>query len=992
MPLRARAELPQEWLGHRVVEARVVGEQARRVPSEALGVPEGAKLTRALLRELLDRLGQQGRWADVQIDVAPVAGGFAVLVHLTPRIVAKRIEFMGNRVLDDRELGRLLGVREGAEIEQESFAAWASAVREAYEAKGHFESQVRIGLRDTDDPGQKVLRVEISEGPATRITAIVFDGDRLPRRKGLRRVLGFGVGDKADMGRIQEGLRRTEQALRRGGFYAAELGSPRIVRDGTRAQVIVQSRIGPRYEVNFVRTGPLGRSELFRALNLHEERLAGEANLRALEQRLTDTYRRFGFFDAQVTIAMRPFVHEVEFEGERIQEHAVALDVDVEVGDQLEIETLEFPGARHFDEEFLREQMYSYLEEELDGSSVRAPVDSEVADRLGFGGGKQRTSRSVARPMVRDPRRIYYEPAYEAAVAHIRELYLADGFLQVEVGPVSLEREADGSGATARIPVKEGPRTFLYGVRIENNHELTARELVLAADLKRDAPFSYLKLEEARLRVLEAYQEKGFFYAKVEPEVRMSEDGTRAEVTFRVEEGYVVRVGGVEVRGADRSNRRMILDRVRFKPGDLYRPSRARATEDALLALDVFTSVTVAPDERDLPARVKTVVVTVTERKSQWLGWSAGFSTGEGVRGGFEYGYRNLFGSALTASFRGQLGYQFVFLDQQIKERYESLNTSERIEYQTTLTLGVPYLPRLPKTRASVDLSVLSDIQRDFRMQKRSVVGSVVYRPTKRWTFSAAEELESSFFELFAQELTQALPGLATSQIVPEGQNTLTSTQFTAAWDRRDRAYNPRKGVLISGTGEWARTIDAKAQTIGSGEDAKVRRFESNMLRVMGSFAFYIPLAPKLVFASQWRYGRVIHLDPDSESYPNRRFYLGGTNFRGFNQNQMIPQDLEDRNVDARSVVSRGGETFIAGQNELRFPLVGGLYGGLFSDIGNLWAKPSEFDLRKLEVVVGAGLRFQTPVASLAFDYGIRALETHPFALRGAFQFAFQTF
>src|SRR5262249_29146205 len=148
-----------------------------------------------------------------------------------------------------------------------------------------------------------------------------------------------------------------------------------------------------------------------------------------------------------------------------------------------------------------------------------------------------------------------------------------------------------------------------------------------------------------------------FFYAKIEPSVRMSEDGTRAEVTFRVEEGYVVQVGSIEVRGAERSSRAMILNRVRLKVGEPYRPSRARRSEEALLALDVFTSVTVAPDEQDLPARVKTVVVSVTERKTQWLGWSAGFSTGEGVRGGFEYGYRNLFGNALTASFRGQIGY-----------------------------------------------------------------------------------------------------------------------------------------------------------------------------------------------------------------------------------------------------------------------------------------------------------------------------------------------
>ena len=165
--------------------------------------------------------------------------------------------------------------------------------------------------------------------------------------------------------------------------------------------------------------------------------------------------------------------------------------------------------------------------------------------------------------------------------------------------------------------------------------------------------------------------------------------------------------------------------------GDLYRPSLARESQDSLLLLDVFTSVTVAPDEADLPARVKTLVVSVTERKTQWLGWSTGFSTGEGVRGGFEYGYRNLFASAVHASFRGQIGYQFVFLDSEIEQQYEKLDTSQRIEYQTTLTLGIPYIPSLPKNTASVDLTVLSDIQRDFRIQKQSAVVSLRLSPVQ---------------------------------------------------------------------------------------------------------------------------------------------------------------------------------------------------------------------------------------------------------------------
>ncbi|MFT3927111.1 MAG: POTRA domain-containing protein [Myxococcales bacterium] len=991
-PLQARADVPPEWLGQRVLEIKVVGEQAGRVDADKLGIPKGVPLTRGLLRDALERIGEAGRWADVQLDAMAVSGGVALLVHLTPRLLAKRIEFVGNKALENRELARIVGVREESELERELFPEFSRLIRESYEARGYFETRVQITLRDTDDPSAKVLRIEVDEGEPTRIEEIVFVGEPLPRRKGLRRVLGVHAGDIADRERIDEGLRKTEQTLREAGFYAAEFSDVRIVRRGLEARVTVRSRVEPHYEVEFRNPGPLSRSELFEAMALQEERLAGDANLRAAEQRLLDTYRRYGFRDASVTIEAVPRVEVIEFKGEHWEERSMVLQVSIEPGEQLVVVDFAFPGATHLETDVLREQMHSYLEEELSGSSLREPVDSEVADHIGMGGGAARTQRTVPKPIVRDPRRLYYGPAYDAALNHIRELYRADGFLDVALGTPSFEPAPDGTGKIAVIPITEGPRTFLYAVQIENNHELASAELLREAALVRDAPFSYLKLEEARLRMVSMYQEKGFFYAKVDPSVRMSDDGTRAEVTFHVEEGYVVMVGAVEVRGLDRSSRSMVLNRVRLKEGKPYQPSLARQTEDDLLALDIFTSITVSPEEPDLPARVKTVIISVTERKTQWLGWSAGFSTGEGVRGGFEYGYRNLFGHALTASFRGQIGYQFVFLDQQIQNRYESLTTQQRIEYQTTLTLGVPYIPHLPRTQANVDLTVLSDIQRDFRMQKQSVVTSFVYRPNKRWTFNLAEEIEESDFFLFVDQLKNALPTLQTSSLVPEGQNTLASSQFTFTWDRRDRAFNPHKGVLLSLTNEYAHTVNPQFQTIGRGDNMRRAKFESNMLRFMASFAFYIPFAPKLTFASQWRYGRIVHLSKDSQSYPNRRFYLGGTNFRGFNQNQMIPQDLEDNRENTTAIASRGGQTFIAGQNELRFPLVGDLYGGLFADVGNLWANPKNLDIRQLELVVGAGLRFQTPVASLAFDYGIRALDIAPFDIRGAFQFAFQTF
>jgi outer membrane protein insertion porin family len=994
----ARADVPAEWLGEKVVSVHVIGEAAGRLQERELGVPLGAPLNRALLRAALDRLGQQGRWSDIQIDAVRVEQGVALLFHLVPRLVVRRVDIVGNRALDNREVARVVGLREDSEIDRESFAEVQAALREEYATHGYYDAKAQIVLRDTDDPARKVLRIELREGAPTRIAGVQFRGEALPRRRGVRRLLGLGLGDPADLPRIQEGLDETELLLRRSGYHAAELGQPTLERSGHRARVIVQSSIGPRFEVRFEGAGPISRSELYANLALDQERFSGEGSLRGIEQKLSELYRRYGFRDVRVSAEAEEQVRTVPGRaGERWEEHVMVIGVRIATGAQTVVDAITFPGASHFGTSFLREQVYSYLEQDLPGSSFREPVDSEVVDQLGLGGTHDRRAREVQKPILLDPRRMFHAATYARAVEHIRELYRAEGFLEVNVSEVQLASLQEPNHVIAIISLAEGPRTFLHDVHVENNRQLSGRALLSAAGLSREAPFSYLKLEEARLRMVSACQEQGFFFAKVEPSVRRSEDGTRAEVTFRVEEGYPVRVGAIEVRGAERSKQAMIMDRVRFVLGDLYRPSLARETQDALLRLDVFSSVSVGPDEPNLPSRVKTVVVTVTERKTQWLGWSAGFSTGEGVRGGLEYGYRNLFGSAVHASFRGQLGYQRVFLDSTIKENYLSLPPNKRTEYQATFSLGLPYVPRAPKIALGLDVSVLADIQRDFRMQKESGVASLLYRPHRRWTLSAAEELEFSDFGLFVEQPLEIIGNLTPDDFVPEGRNTLLSSQLTGAWDMRDRSFNAHRGFLISVTSEWARTLKGESRSYIEDGVNMVRDFKSNLLRFTASFAFYVPLSARVTFASQTRYGRVVHLVYGSEAYPNRRFYLGGTNFRGFYQNQMVPQDLEDKRVPGQGIVSRGAEVFVASQNELRFPLVGELYGGVFVDAGNLWTNPQELNLRKLEPVVGLGLRFQTPVASLAFDYGVRLPtrnneSTHSSGVEGAFQFSFQTF
>ena len=68
-------------------------------------------------------------------------------------------------------------------------------------------------------------------------------------------------------------------------------------------------------------------------------------------------------------------------------------------------------------------------------------------------------------------------------------------------------------------------------------------------------------------------------------------------------------------------------------------------------------------------------------------------------------------------------------------------------------------------------------------------------------------------------------------------------------------------------------------------------------------------------------------------------------------------------------VGSQGGELYVLGKAEFRFPAIGQIDLGVFFEAGNLWLEsPNAFTLR---TVAGAGVRYMTPIGPLALDVGV---------------------
>jgi outer membrane protein assembly complex protein YaeT len=965
----SRAEIAADLVGEPILEIEVAGEAAAIAPAREVGIPLGAPLNRGVVRAAIQRLIESGRFTDVQIDAEPMPGGVKLTVWLTPRIVLRRLDISGNMALDTQSVREALGVAATSEVSPDQLDVLARNVAKAYAERGYLGAQIDVGLRDTDDPSSKVLMVHIEEGAPTRIRQMRFAGEQPLDPWQVRQSMSSAIGDILDRRKLGEDVAKAEAFLRRKGFLEAELGTPLVTIEGGNADVDIPSRVGPRYTLELHGYEPWSRGDLADVLGIEQERLTKLALQHTFSEKLQDFYARRGFSAARIDV--------LRYRGPK--PNTAVLRIDIDKGEQLHVVAVSFAGARHFSRDFLRDQLFSFLSEQLPGSTFSATVDSEVASELHTGQPETR-KRSIPAPPSNNPELVYYEPVYKSAIDHIVELYHGEGYLSARVGPPQLQRIGKNRAAVL-IPVVEGPRTLLHQVVISGADAISARELLTTAELERDQPFSYLALEQARRRMLDAYHEKGFAFVKLEASVRFSSDRTRAKVEFQVVERYPVYIDRIMIEGADRTNDELIRRVLKLEPGDLFRPSLARDSERELGNLGVFNGVSVAMQDPELPARVKTVIVTVSERRSQFLGFSAGLSTGQGIRSGFEYGYRNLFGDAVGLTLRVQLAYQLFFVGQpDVAARYDKLDVQDRLERRISLGTTIPRLPGFGSVRTSIDLVHLRDNERDFGLDQNAVGLTFSHRPLNRVLLTVGGDLENNDVALFTGDsllkYLQSLSGrpdqarLTRLLRVPQGESTLIDARSSISYDQRDNPFTPTRGFFTSLSLELARTLSGASDKYDTHDD-----FKSRYLKVSVSGSGYIPLGGDFVIATQVRTGRITHLTSDSKTYPNRAFFLGGVDtLRGYLEDELIPQDIADQIIKDPALlpnaVVRSGDAFILFRGELRFPIYHELRGGLFSDVGNLWSRAQNFDPLQLRPTAGVGLRLNTPVGPIALDWG----------------------
>lgn len=960
-------------------------------------ISAGEPLSAYSVSQSIKAIYETGEFSQVEVIKQNVYGGLVLKFQLTHKVLIELIKFTGIRLADEK-IRSAIKSREGGEYIEEVAQGDRQRIQDLYQDQGYFRAQVRFSVPAISQiKGPVTLTYVVKEGNRSIIRKIEFSGNSSLPDKQLKRAVKSREGSTYDNAQVERDSQRLREIYRREGFLSARIrAEPRI----EHIELILAFNI---VEGKKVTVKGIDDNELRNRMSLFKQDSYSDAILEGNKAQIRQFYRRKGYYDPKVACRI-----------EKNTEHEVVIQFNIDLGLAPRIGQITFDRNTEFQNDALLDAMKTKprsrwalpglrwlfskglfdslvfetdiralellyrkagypdvqvgVREEINMENQRLNLHvvvnegkQQVIRRVTVAGNRIFKTEELLSQLDAEPGKPYSK---EGIVVddHYRLLSLYDqkGYIYASIRPEynahlfrndlwSLEEWENLENRLPRNMSIRAPKVFRRFLEGESDDDQEAEMHPL-----RLSPNVFIEKRERGWLMTDQDAGRSYIVERDGDTLNVYEIGL---LRYNITEGERVSFGkfsfssspGTGFGGDSRSTsrrgvtgnpavddpsrdattgiREYVLRRefesLGLREGAVFNPDKLREAQQRLARLGIFRRVAIDTPGRLDGKEVLDVNVHAELRRPGSISVRGGYSPSEGIRGTLAVLHSNLYhrnmraGAKLSAGTRGNL--------------YE-------------LTLIEPWLigPTMGTLRIFED-----NLEEQDNTRARGATGNLA----RRLSLYSNVAVQYKYQEL-RQRIESAQEPESSEQVLPmERDTTVSSLGLSFHRDNREPFLNPSGGWLNEFAVEYAGGF------IGG---------KTSFFKLTGDNRYYSRIGDMiLVNALRLGYTRGLRSNRDREIISFERFRAGGsTTIRGYRDRSLGPLD------DELSNTHRGDVLFIYNL-ELRFPLYKLVGGALFFDTGNVWDNLGAIDTDPLHSAVGVGVRVDTPLGPLRFDYGV---------------------
>ena len=223
----------------------------------------GEPISQEKVNEDIKTIFKMGYFEDARVEIEPFEGGIKLIYVLKEKPTIVRIEFQGNKKLDDAKLKEKLTITTGSIADAVLIQDNTNKLRSFYEEEGYWLASIVPVIRKVK-PEEVGLTYQIAEGPKVKIDKIVIEGNKALSTKQIKKVMstrewsifsfitssGYYKKDQMDID-----LEKIRDLYFNNGYIKVAVGEPKINLTADKKEMVITILIaeGSPYNVSSVK-------------------------------------------------------------------------------------------------------------------------------------------------------------------------------------------------------------------------------------------------------------------------------------------------------------------------------------------------------------------------------------------------------------------------------------------------------------------------------------------------------------------------------------------------------------------------------------------------------------------------------------------------------------------------------------------------------------------------------------------------------------------